>query len=78
MAEKPEVETVYVARRGGEIYGVWLNKPKYFRGEELPVDHPDVVAFRARPLVERTREQKLADAGFTPEEIAKLKQLLKD
>lgn len=68
------VEKVYIAKRGGKIYGVWRNPPEE-NHEVAAEDHPDVAAFFAalaeRP--KRTPEQKLARLGLTP---ADLKQLL--
>lgn len=52
MADK---ELVYVLKRGGAICGTFSNPPadpdEAAAAEVMEIDHPDVVAFRNRPLI---------------------------
>ncbi len=71
---KKEVPMVYVGRTDkGEIFGVSTVKQEWAT-EELPDNHPDVVAFCGRKPVERTTEQKLAAIGLTLDELKKALQ----
>ena len=49
---------MYVGRKNGEIYGTWTcRQPEdadHSNIEEVPDDHPDVVAFKNRSMPNRT------------------------
>jgi hypothetical protein len=46
--------------------------PQEWTTEEMPDDHPDVVAFTGRVVAELTSEQKLARIGLTVEDLKAL------
>lgn len=63
---------MFVGRKeDGTIYGT-STVPQAWAKEELPDDHPDVVAFRERKPPQRTPEQKLAALGLTVDDLKQL------
>jgi hypothetical protein len=58
-------------RQDGSIFGA-STVPQEWTTEEMPDDHPDVVAFTGRMVAELTSEQKLARIGLTVEDLKAL------
>lgn len=67
---------MFIARNpDGSIYGAWSVSQKHNPDvtEELPDDHPEVVAFMApKPPPVLTPEQKLAAIGLTVDDLKAL------
>ena len=71
---------IFVERdKGGRVTGLYANRQQGYAEEELPDDHPDVVAFTNRlsaPRPTLTDEQKLSRIfereGLTMEKVREL------